>query len=58
MLENAKEANVDVMMLTVDTITGGNREREGDCGEPFFKRLWLLEPVLEDCPLKNMQIPN
>ena len=28
MLENAKEANVDVMMLTVDTITGGNRERD------------------------------
>ena len=28
MLENAKEANVDIMMLTVDTITGGNRERD------------------------------
>ena len=28
MLENAKEANVDVIMLTVDTITGGNRERD------------------------------
>ena len=28
MLENAKQANVDVMMLTVDTITGGNRERD------------------------------
>ena len=28
MLENAKNANVDVMMLTVDTITGGNRERD------------------------------
>ena len=28
MLEDAKEANVDVMMLTVDTITGGNRERD------------------------------
>ena len=28
MLENAKNANVDIMMLTVDTITGGNRERD------------------------------
>ena len=28
MLENAKAAEVDVMMLTVDTITGGNRERD------------------------------
>ena len=28
MLESAKNANVDVMMLTVDTITGGNRERD------------------------------
>jgi L-lactate dehydrogenase (cytochrome) len=28
MLENAKTAGVDVMMLTVDTITGGNRERD------------------------------
>ena len=27
MLESAKEAGVEVMMLTVDTITGGNRER-------------------------------
>ena len=28
MLESAKEAGVEVMMLTVDTITGGNRERD------------------------------
>jgi L-lactate dehydrogenase (cytochrome) len=28
MLERAKEAGVDVMMLTVDSITGGNRERD------------------------------
>ena len=28
MLESAKAAGVDVMMLTVDTITGGNRERD------------------------------
>ncbi|MEM1401568.1 MAG: alpha-hydroxy acid oxidase, partial [Pseudomonadota bacterium] len=28
MLERAKESGVDVMMLTVDTITGGNRERD------------------------------
>lgn len=28
MMERAKEAGVDVMMLTVDSITGGNRERD------------------------------
>ena len=28
MLENAKAAGIDVLMLTVDTITGGNRERD------------------------------
>jgi len=28
MLERAKNAGVDVMMLTLDTITGGNRERD------------------------------
>ena len=28
MLQHAKDADVDIMMLTVDTITGGNRERD------------------------------
>lgn len=28
MLQRAKEAGIDVMMLTVDSITGGNRERD------------------------------
>jgi L-lactate dehydrogenase (cytochrome) len=28
MLQRAKEAGVDIMMLTVDSITGGNRERD------------------------------
>jgi L-lactate dehydrogenase (cytochrome) len=28
MLENAKAVGIDVLMLTVDTITGGNRERD------------------------------
>jgi L-lactate dehydrogenase (cytochrome) len=28
MLERAKEAGVDILMLTVDSITGGNRERD------------------------------
>ncbi|MFL2657041.1 MAG: alpha-hydroxy-acid oxidizing protein [Burkholderiaceae bacterium] len=27
MIDRAKQANFDVMALTVDTITGGNRER-------------------------------
>ena len=28
MLQKAKEIGIDIMMLTVDTITGGNRERD------------------------------
>ena len=28
MMQRAKEARIDVMMLTVDSITGGNRERD------------------------------
>ena len=28
MMQRAKQAGIDVMMLTVDTITGGNRERD------------------------------
>jgi L-lactate dehydrogenase (cytochrome) len=28
MMQRAKEAGIDIMMLTVDTITGGNRERD------------------------------
>jgi L-lactate dehydrogenase (cytochrome) len=28
MLQRAKDARVEVMMLTVDSITGGNRERD------------------------------
>jgi isopentenyl diphosphate isomerase/L-lactate dehydrogenase-like FMN-dependent dehydrogenase len=37
MMQRAKEANVDVMMLTVDSITGGNRERDlrTGCSIPF-----------------------
>src|SRR5205085_8962847 len=28
MMQRAKEAGIDVMLLTVDSITGGNRERD------------------------------
>jgi L-lactate dehydrogenase (cytochrome) len=28
MLQKAKDAGIEVMMLTVDSITGGNRERD------------------------------
>ena len=61
MLENAKEANVDVMMLTVDTITGGNRERDLKTGFsiPFklslsgilqfaIKPLWALNYITHE----------
>ena len=41
MLENAKNANIDVMMLTVDTITGGNRERDLKTGFSIPFRLSL-----------------
>jgi L-lactate dehydrogenase (cytochrome) len=39
MLESAKQAGVDVMMLTVDTITGGNRERDLRTGFSIPMRL-------------------
>ena len=41
MLENAKEAGVEVMMLTVDSITGGNRERDLRSGVSIPFRLTL-----------------
>jgi L-lactate dehydrogenase (cytochrome) len=41
MLERAKEAGVDVMMLTVDSITGGNRERDLRTGFTIPFRLTL-----------------
>ncbi|MCY4034209.1 MAG: alpha-hydroxy acid oxidase [Hyphomicrobiales bacterium] len=39
MMERAKAAGVDVMMLTVDTITGGNRERDLRAGFTIPLRL-------------------
>src|SRR6201989_1917472 len=41
MMQRAKEAGVEVMMLTVDSITGGNRERDKRTGFsiPFGLRL-------------------
>jgi isopentenyl diphosphate isomerase/L-lactate dehydrogenase-like FMN-dependent dehydrogenase len=41
MMQRAKEANVDVMMLTVDSITGGNRERDLRTGFSIPFRLTL-----------------
>ena len=41
MLQRAKEIGVDVMMLTVDTITGGNRERDLRTGFSIPFRLTL-----------------
>ena len=41
MLRRAKDAGVDVMMLTVDTITGGNRERDIRSGFSIPMRLTL-----------------
>ena len=41
MMERAKEADVQVMMLTVDSITGGNRERDLRTGFSIPFRLTL-----------------
>src|SRR5205085_835418 len=41
MLERAKSSGVDVMMLTVDSITGGNRERDLRTGFSIPFRLTL-----------------
>jgi L-lactate dehydrogenase (cytochrome) len=41
MLQSAKQAGVNVMMLTVDTITGGNRERDHRTGFAIPLRLSL-----------------
>jgi L-lactate dehydrogenase (cytochrome) len=41
MMQRAKEAKVDVMMLTVDSITGGNRERDLRTGFSIPFRLTL-----------------
>ncbi len=41
MMQRAKEAGVDVMMLTVDSITGGNRERDKRTGFSIPFRLTL-----------------
>ncbi len=58
MLQRAKEANFDVLALTVDTITGGNRERDLRTGfvippkfsinsifEFIFKPMWGLNYI-------------
>jgi L-lactate dehydrogenase (cytochrome) len=41
MMQRAKEAGVEVMMLTVDSITGGNRERDKRTGFSIPFRLTL-----------------
>jgi L-lactate dehydrogenase (cytochrome) len=41
MMQRAKEASIDVMMLTVDSITGGNRERDLRTGFSIPFRLTL-----------------
>ena len=50
MLERAKNAKFDVLALTVDTITGGNRERDLRTGfviPPKFTINSLLEFILK-----------
>ena len=45
MMQRAKDAGVDVMMLTVDSITGGNRERDLRTGFSIPFRLTLAGMV-------------
>jgi len=52
MLQSARRAGVDVMMLTVDTITGGNRERDLRTG--FAIPLKLTPGALLQFALKPM----
>ena len=52
MIERAKEAGVEVMMLTVDSITGGNRERDLRTGFtiPFTLTLrGMIEFISQAC---------
>jgi L-lactate dehydrogenase (cytochrome) len=70
MMERAKEAGVEVMMLTVDSITGGNRERDLRTGFsiPFrltlagmiqfvIKPMWGINYVTHE-PLKLPQLDD
>ncbi|MGF1948951.1 alpha-hydroxy-acid oxidizing protein, partial [Enterococcus gallinarum] len=41
MMARAKQAGIEVMMLTVDSITGGNRERDKRTGFSIPFRLTL-----------------
>lgn len=56
MLQRAKEAGVEVMMLTVDSITGGNRERDLRSGFVIPFRLTL--PALLQFAIKPMWAVN
>ena len=52
MMQRAKEVGVDIMMLTVDTITGGNRERDKRTG--FSMPLQLTPAAMLEFVLKPM----
>ncbi|MEM9047118.1 MAG: alpha-hydroxy acid oxidase [Pseudomonadota bacterium] len=67
MLERAKAAGVDVLMLTVDSITGGNRERDlrtgfsipfrltlGGMAEFAFKPMWAINYLTN----KKFELPQ
>ena len=56
MMQSAREAGVEVMMLTVDSITGGNRERDkrSGFGIPFRPKI----SALPDFVLKPMWVMN
>jgi L-lactate dehydrogenase (cytochrome) len=41
MMQRAKDARINIMMLTVDSITGGNRERDLHTGFPIPFKLTL-----------------
>src|SRR6201996_2089649 len=45
MLQRAKEAGIEVMMLTVDSITGGNRGRDHRVLDSFQADAWRHVPI-------------
>ena len=59
MMQRAKEAGVEVMMLTVDSITGGNRERDLRTGFsiPFRLTLGGMLPVRDQADVGH-QLPH
>src|ERR1700756_2096794 len=52
MLQRAQDARIDILMLTVDSITGGNRERDLRTGFSIpFRLMYILAKGSGDCDI-------